>query len=90
MSYIKATQVLPQELLEQIQKYVDGEYLYIPRITENKKSWGTETSTRRELQARNQNIYEDYLGRTTVSDLAAVYFLSPKSIQRILSQMEKQ
>ena len=90
MSYKKATQVLPQELLEQIQKYVVGEYLYIPRITENKKSWGTETSTRRELQARNQNIYEDYLGGTTVSDLAAVYFLSPKSIQRILSQMKKQ
>lgn len=89
MSYKKATQVLPQELLEQVQEYVDGEYLYIPRITENKKDWGSGTTTRRELQARNQSIYEAHLRGASVSELAEKYFLSPKSIQRILSQMKK-
>lgn len=89
MSYKKATQVLPQELLEQVQEYVDGEYLYIPRITENKKDWGSETSTRKELQARNRRIYEAYLNGVSVADLAQEHFLSPKSIQRILSQMKK-
>lgn len=89
MSYKKATQVLPQELLEQVQEYVDGEYLYIPRITEYKKDWGSETSTRKELQARNRRIYEAYLNGASVADLAQEHFLSPKSIQRILSQMKK-
>ena len=29
MSYKKAAHILPRELLEQVQEYVDGEYLYI-------------------------------------------------------------
>ena len=31
MSYKKAADVLPEELIDLIQNYVDGEYLYIPR-----------------------------------------------------------
>ena len=89
MSYKKATQVLPRELLEQVQEYVDGEYLYIPRITENKKDWGSQTNTRRELQARNQRIYQAHLQGASVADLAKEHYLSPKSIQRILSQLKK-
>ena len=61
MSYKKAAHLLPPELLEKIQEYVDGEYLYIPRISSRKKEWGTSTSTRRELQERNAHIYADYL-----------------------------
>ena len=30
MSYIKAENVLPQELIEAIQQYVDGKLIYIP------------------------------------------------------------
>ena len=40
MKYVKAIDVLPQEIIEIIQNYVDGEYLYIPRKNDNKKSWG--------------------------------------------------
>lgn len=40
MSYIKAAHVLPQELLTKIQEYVDGEFIYIPRIPANKRDWG--------------------------------------------------
>ena len=40
MKYIKATDVLPVEILEIIQEYIDGEYIYIPRKCENHKSWG--------------------------------------------------
>lgn len=54
MSYRKATHILPQELLEQIQEYVDGEFLYIPRIS--KKNWGTATPVRQELRERNTRI----------------------------------
>lgn len=30
MKYKNATKVLPNELIEQIQQYVQGEYVYIP------------------------------------------------------------
>lgn len=40
MSYIKAAHVLPQELIAMIQEYVDGEFIYIPRIPANKRGWG--------------------------------------------------
>lgn len=40
MGYKKATHVLPHDLLLKVQEYIDGEFLYIPRISDNKKSWG--------------------------------------------------
>lgn len=89
MSYKKATHVLPQDLLLKVQEYVDGEFLYIPRVADNKKSWGETTSTRQELQDRNKHIYEDYLSGATMETLAEKYYLSLKSIQRIVGQLKK-
>ncbi|MCB6610006.1 CD3324 family protein [[Clostridium] symbiosum] len=88
MSYKKATHVLPQELLLKVQEYIDGEFLYIPRIADNKKSWGDTTSTRQELQERNRQIYADYLAGTNMETLAEKYYLSLKSIQRIVGQLK--
>ncbi|QDQ02399.1 hypothetical protein FOH38_19035 [Lysinibacillus fusiformis] len=84
MSYKKAKNLLPVELVELIQKYVDGEYIYIPRREDNKKSWGSNTTTRRELDVRNTNIYHDYLSGMDLVTLGEKYYLSLKSIQRIV------
>ena len=40
MSYIKAEEILPEELIRQIQKYVDGVYIYIPRKPGTRHAWG--------------------------------------------------
>ena len=42
MSYVNADDVLPKDLIEEIQKYVDGQLIYIPRKDENSLSWGME------------------------------------------------
>ncbi|WP_419962412.1 CD3324 family protein [Psychrobacillus sp. BM2] len=84
MSYKKANNVLPAELIELIQKYVDGEYIYIPRREDNKQSWGSNTATIRELNIRNTTIYNDYLSGIDVAELGRKYYLSAKSIQRIV------
>jgi Mor family transcriptional regulator len=84
MSYKKAKDLLPAELIELIQKYVDGEYIYIPRREDNKKSWGSSTSTRRDLNMRNSKIYTDYLSGIDINTLSVKYYLSSKSIQRII------
>ena len=89
MSYKKAEDILPMELIELIQQYVDGENIYIPRKADKRQEWGTGTSIRQELQVRNQKIYEDYLAGMKAAELAKKYYLSTKSIQRIIREMRK-
>lgn len=90
MSYVKAVDVLPDEILALIQNYIDGEYIYIPRKENNKKSWGENTNSRKEIHMRNSKIYEDYKRGIKVKDLAEKYFLSDKSIQRIVLQKKNE
>ncbi|MCB6202088.1 CD3324 family protein [Extibacter muris] len=89
MRYRKADQILPRELLEKVQEYVDGTILYIPKTEEHRKNWGEGTATRNELKIRNARIYSDYLAGESMKDLSSKYFLSLKSIQRIIGQEKK-
>lgn len=86
MGYVKAEEILPIEIIELIQQYVDGTNIYIPRKQDNRQEWGAKTSYRYELRNRNQLIYGDYLSGVTIYKLATKYFLSEKSIQRIIRQ----
>ena len=86
MGYIRAEEILPNEVIELIQQYVDGANLYIPRKQENRQQWGTRTAYKDELQTRNASIYRDYLSGVPISELANNYYLSEKSIQRIIRQ----
>lgn len=86
MGYIKAYDVLPAEMIEQLQEYIEGEMMYVPKRNEHKKSWGETTDTRKYLDKRNLNIFKDYCEGMTVSQLAEKYFLVEKSIRRIIRQ----
>ena len=88
MSYIAAQQVLPRELLERVQHYIDGEYIYIPRKSNNKREWGSRTAIRSELARRNQAIFQDYQSGLAATFLAEKYYLSLKSVQRIIRQQK--
>lgn len=89
MSYVKADCVLPRELLEQIQEYADGLYLYIPKKLDNRKEWGTNTNYKNEIKKRDAEIYDKFRNGCSTLDLAEEYFLSVKSIQRILLKEKK-
>ncbi|MEF9958655.1 MAG: CD3324 family protein [Niameybacter sp.] len=89
MKYRKAHDVLPDEIIEIIQEYIDGQYLYIPRKAENHKAWGEASGTKCNLKVRNSEIYQRHLMGITVDKLAQMYYLSEQSIRRILTQ-EKQ
>ena len=88
MSYAKAEEVLPKELVEEIQRYVDGKLLYIPRKSENSFSWGEKSGTRKNLAKRNQTIVQRYHSGETVEELSRFYFLSEKRIRGILREYE--
>ncbi len=89
MSYKRAEHILPAELLETVQKYVDGQAIYIPRKSGNKKAWGSQTAIREELAIRNRQIYQDYRIGTNLGQLSEKYYLSLKSIQRIIRQEQE-
>ncbi|MDT8716853.1 hypothetical protein IAI10_09295 [Clostridium sp. 19966] len=84
MAYIKAEEILPKELLESIQRYVDGECLYIPRRNDARKSWGEKSGTRISIDKRNREIFNKYKNGLTIIQLANMYFLSEKTIQKII------
>lgn len=88
MGYRKAEEILPAELIEIIQQYVDGQSIYIPRKSDNRQKWGSGTRTREELTVQNQEIYQAYLSGTKIRELAAQFYLSEKSIQRIVKEMK--
>ena len=88
MSYVKADDVLPKMLVEEIQKYVDGQLIYIPRKNENSLSWGEKNGTRERLAERNQAIVHRYYSGETIAELSEVYYLSGKRIQGIIHEYE--
>ena len=86
VSYIKAEEILPEELIRQIQEYADGVYIYIPRKPGTRRTWGQETGYKAELKIRNDRIRNDYVNGMRVAALSRKYNLSEKSIRRILQR----
>lgn len=84
MRYEKAQNILLEEILKIIQEYIDGEYLYIPRKDENKKTWGENSGALKELDIRNRKIMCKYKEGTSVKELSGTFYLSEASIRRIL------
>lgn len=87
MSYVKAEDVLPEELIEMIQQYVSGKNVYIP--SKEKKDWGSQTKTKDYYKIRNLEISTKYGQGCSVSELANEYSLSVKSIQRIINSVKE-
>jgi hypothetical protein len=83
MKYENASDVLPEELLKEIQKYAAGKLLYIPS-GDGKKAWGETSGYRDHLHRRNLMIRNKYANGMTVSELAEEYFLSLDSIKKII------
>lgn len=84
MSYKRADEILPADILESLQNYVSGETIYVPKRKECRQSWGTRTGIRNNLNQRNERILSDYRNGNPIGELAKRYYLTEKSIQRIL------
>ncbi|WP_066714060.1 CD3324 family protein [Clostridium sp. Marseille-P299] len=90
MSYVKAADILPDEIIELIQSYVDGECIYIPRKAERKKAWGENTKSKEMIIIRNTEIFQAYMEGVSVQELSEKYYLSIKSIKGIISRIKKE
>ncbi len=88
--YVNAEKVLPRDLLHQIQQYVQGEEIYIPKRAQGYLSWGERNGTKAQLKARNNEIYQLYLKGESVDALMEQYHLSYDSIRRIIRAGKKE
>ena len=84
MNYVKAKNVLPAQLLEKVQEYASGTYLYIPQKCENRKNWGESKDSKAWYKRRNQRIYKNDKEGFSVREISQKFFLSEKSVYRII------
>lgn len=84
MKYINAKSLLPQELLEELQHYIQGGYLYVPATEEQRRCWGEKSGYKKELRQRNSEIMMAYKNGSTVEYLAGKYYLSEHTIRKIV------
>ncbi|RSK26043.1 hypothetical protein EJF36_03665 [Bacillus sp. HMF5848] len=84
MKYTNATAVLPESLIAEIQKYVQGEALYVPKPKTAYNKWGSRSGGRKQLDERNAAIKSAYREGTSMENLASQYFLSIDTIRKIV------
>ena len=84
MKYVKAQNVFLKSLLDEIQGYVQGELVYIPKSSVNYKKWGASTNTKTLITQRNDRIRQDFKEGTTIVRLAELYNLSEDTIKKIV------
>jgi spore coat polysaccharide biosynthesis predicted glycosyltransferase SpsG len=83
MNYRRASEILPEELLREVQKYTQGEILYIPKSKERKK-WGENSGARSFYKKRNDEIREKYSQKVPIERLTDEYCLSEDMVRKIL------
>ncbi|ANY71782.1 CD3324 family protein [Paenibacillus ihbetae] len=84
MKYINADIILPEELLKEVQKYVQGKMVYIPKPEGLRKKWGENSGSRAYLKNRNEEIRRKFAEGASIDELSSHYCLSCDSIKKIV------
>ncbi|WP_041138875.1 CD3324 family protein [Beduini massiliensis] len=89
MLYKNADQILPKHLVEEVQTYFNGGYIYIPIKKKKQCRWGERCGLRQEIDERNRHIKEAFINGKTIDQLADQYALSISAIQKIIYKKKK-
>ncbi|HEX3078169.1 MAG TPA: CD3324 family protein [Lachnospiraceae bacterium] len=84
MNYINANKILPDHLIQELQKYVQGDYVYIPVKEGKRREWGELSGCKATTRKRNKEIILKYQSGVTVDELSVTYFLSTHAIRKII------
>lgn len=90
MGYKNGKDVLPYELLHELQKYIQGELIYIPKEDNIRAGWGENNGARSEIRQRNQEIYRLYTKGARIRELVNRYHLSEDSIRKIIVKTSRE
>ena len=81
MKYINAAEILPGKLLKEIQTYMDGGVLYIPKSSA-KKGWGSVSGSRKFYQKRNKEIQFLFENGYSIETLSKQYGLAHSTLKK--------
>lgn len=84
MSYKNGKDYLPPSLLEQLQQYIQGELIYVPKKENKRAGWGEVNGTKSDIERRNMEIYERHKNGMSMFELIRNYHLSEDSIRKII------
>lgn len=70
MSYKRADEILPENILEILQNYVSGEAIYVPKKMECRKRWGSSTGVNEKLRIRNEQVFDQHRRGASTKELA--------------------
>ncbi|WP_042221060.1 CD3324 family protein [Oceanobacillus manasiensis] len=84
MQYKNGKEVLPPNLLKEMQKYIQGELIYIPKKKSQRAGWGEVNGSREILAQRNEEIFKMSREGTSLEELEQMYNLSVDSIRKII------
>jgi Mor family transcriptional regulator len=90
LSYKNGKDILPPELLEELQKYIQGELIYIPKGEIPRSGWGELNGTRKIINDRNREIFRSYKNGLSITKLVEIYNLSDDSIRKIIIKINKE
>jgi len=84
VGYKNGKDILPPSLLKQLQDYIQGEIIYIPKKEQTRAGWGENNGTRQSILRRNYEIFRLYQNGHSVSELIRQFHLSEDSIRKII------
>ncbi|MFB0636169.1 CD3324 family protein [Bacillus rugosus] len=76
--------ILPEKLISEIQKYVQGKTIYIPKPVTSHQKWGACSGTRKLIDDRNTSIKKAFKNGKTINQLSDEYHLSTETIKKIV------
>ncbi|CAH2715354.1 hypothetical protein BACCIP111895_02538 [Neobacillus rhizosphaerae] len=89
MKYVNANNLLPEKLIAEIQKYVQGETIYIPKPATTYRKWGSCSGGRKLIDDRNASIKKAFKSGYSIHQLAEEHFLSIETIKKIVYSHKK-
>jgi Mor family transcriptional regulator len=83
LNYKKGIEVLPARLLKEIQEYVEGSLVYIPKRS-SKAGWGYVSGAREAIDQRNRKIMILFEQGETIEALSDRFHLGDDTIRKIV------
>lgn len=83
MKYVNAKDILPENILKQLQTYAAGTLLYVPKEGEE-KSWGEVSGYRTYLLKRNRMILNFFQYGVSLDEISNVFGLSKETVKKIV------
>ncbi len=88
MKYINAKDILPENILKQLQTYAAGTLLYVPKEREE-KSWGEVSGYRTYLLKRNRMILNFFQYGVSLDEISNAFGLAKGTVKKIIYNKER-